>query len=298
MNKLVVLIAPLSLLACGAEPPVTHAVSVQQRSGCGSCEPTSTTEAEGVVFETEEGRLALFTDFPVAGGPTAMLEIVGLGEASAEVRYHELADGRIAFDGVVDRATVDVQRLADGARVEGTVSLDVHDGEVARSYPEIRVRPSDTAASRGSGGGGSSGGGSSGSGGQGSGSGGGHGGHGGGTSVIVIVDPPVQTYVDSGGCEGDTAADSGGCESDTTSSDAGGCEGDTGSDSGGCESDSSSSAGGCEGDTASSASSASCEGDVAARSGAVPGLFRLLWPIVVAGVWNRLQRRRVAALRP
>ncbi len=276
MHKLIVLIAPLSLAACGSEPPVPHAVRVEQAPDCGACSEVVSTAAEGLVFTVDDGRLALFTDFAVGGDRTAMLEVVGVDGERPEVHYSEVAGGQIALRGVVDRAVVDVRRIAEEARVEGTIALDVHDGDVRRSFSEIRVQPVDAPSW--------------------SGGGGGHGhGHGGGTVVVVV--PTERTYVDvdSGGCEGDTATDSGGCEGDTSGS----------SSSGGCEDTSSSSGGGCEGDTSSSSSSASCEGDsgssgggcegdVAARS-AVPGLFRLGWPIAVAGWWNRRRRRQLDA---
>ncbi|MCB9652048.1 MAG: hypothetical protein H6730_36425 [Deltaproteobacteria bacterium] len=124
------------------------------------------------------------------------------------------------------------------------------------------------------------------------------------------TDPEPSTASDSG-CEGDdydtSSASDSGCEGDDygsgTASDSG-CEGDTMSSSSdsGCEGDgydsmSSSSDSGCEGDDY---DSDSCEGgEAAAAAVVVPGssrifasLFRLLWPVGLAGAFNRGARRR------
>jgi hypothetical protein len=250
------LVSPLFVLACGSQPPVTHDVSVEQQRGCGACGERTRAQTEGVVFEVDDGRLALFTDFPVEGERTAMLEVVGLETQAPEVRYHEVAAGRIVYSGQAQSLSTTLSRVAHEPRVRGTLALTVaNEAGEQRVFPEIRLDPSDRAAVPASGGSWTGG-----------------GGHSGGTrtdvTVVVVVDPtPVdRSYdVDAGGCEGDTTSDAGGCEGDTTS-DAGGCEGDT--------------SGGASG----------CEGDVAAQS-AVPGLFRLGWPIAVAGWWNRRRRR-------
>jgi hypothetical protein len=244
------LMSPLFVLACGSQPPVTHDVSVEQQRGCGACGERTHAQTEGVVFEVDDGRLALFTDFPVEGDRTAMLEVVGLETRAPEVRYHEVAGGRIVYSGQAESVSTTLTRVAHEPRVQGTLALTVADeaGE-RRVFPEIRLDPADRAVAPVSGGGGHSGGSRT-------------------DVTVVVVDPvPVdRSYdVDAGGCEGDTSTDAGGCEGDT-STDAGGCEGDT--------------SGGASG----------CEGDVAAQS-AVPGLFRLGWPIAVAGWWNRRRRR-------
>jgi hypothetical protein len=268
------LVSPLFALACGSQPPVTHDVSVEQQRGCGACGERTHAQTEGVVFEVDDGRLALFTDFPVEGDHTAMLEVVGLETRAPEVRYHEVAAGRVVYSGQAESLTTTLTRVAHEPRVRGTLALTVADeaGE-RRVFPEIRLHPNDRVVPTSVAGGGTGTGGQSG---------------GSRTDVtVVVVDPwvdpaPVdRSYdydYDSGGCEGDTSTDSGGCE------------GDTSTDSGGCEGDTSGGASGCEGDTSGGASG--CEGDVAAQS-AVPGLFRLGWPIAVAGWWNR-RRRRVA----
>lgn len=255
-------VSPLIALACGSQPPVTHDVSVEQLRGCGACSERTRAQTEGVVFEVDDGRLALFTDFPVEGERTAMLEVVGLETQAPEVRYHEVAAGRIVYSGQARSLTTTLTRVAHEPRVQGTLALTLADeaGE-QRVFPEIRLDPSDRAVVPAPGGGAWTG------------------GHSGGSrtdvTVVVVVDPvPVdRSYdYDSGGCEGDTSTDAGGCEGDT-STDAGGCEGDTSSSSGGCE------------------------GDVAAQS-AVPGLFRLGWPIAVAGWWNRRRRRAAERAAP
>jgi hypothetical protein len=272
--------ALLLLTSCEAEPPVTHSVRVESR--CGPCgEPASTT-TEGTVFTQDDGQLALFTDFGVAPQRTAMLEIAGIDGAAPAVRYHEIEGGQVAFVGEVDAASITVRRLSEGARISGTIALEVHDADSGetRSFPNIRVHPADAGGVVTEGPGSSSGAGRSG------------GSRGGGTSVVVVVQPAPRTYVSNGGgCEGDTSSSSGGCEGDTSSS-GGGCEGDTSSSGGGCEGDTSSS--GCEGDTAGSSGcdSGSSSGCEAGGRAAFPGLFRLLWPIFSVGAWNRVLRRR------
>ncbi|MCK6552864.1 hypothetical protein L6R52_43975, partial [Myxococcota bacterium] len=114
----------------------------------------------------------------------------------------------------------------------------------------------------------------------------------------------------SGGCDEGTSGDGGGCDSAETES-GGGCEASDGDGSGGCGGDTSSSGGGCEGDTSSSAGGCDCEGEAYAATAArgldaapahrparrpfdleraVASVFRLAWPIVLAGLWNRRRR--------
>lgn len=245
-------------------------------------------ETPALVMESDAenapaGELLLFADVTTSSGALAVLELFHRGTDEVELRYREHHQERVTFDGVILSQQTQITRGIDGLVLSGRFAFHAEDsqGRGERWITAGELVPPEQPVQAAPGGGG-----------------------GGGT--VVVIDPSTpprprrpapepdeveEDYGDGGGCED---SGGGGCES---SDSGGGCEaGDSGGGSGGgCEESGS----GCEGDTV-DAGGCDCEGDTLASAQqqrrAASGAWRLAWPIVLAGFFNR-RFKRVAEAR-
>jgi hypothetical protein len=252
------------LSACGRDAIEQARVSFElHRDDCAASPecPFEPLEALGVVALTDRAEDKLvYAERRTREGTLAMLEI-RVERRKATIRYREVADGRIVFNGRIVEQTFTTRSgdSLDGAMFSFRASQELDGVEQTRWITGGRIETSpDRSASAPP------------------------------TlfepspNVVVIVDhdsPPPRHYdYEDSGCEGDTADDvpeaGTSCEGDTAASDGGGCD-----DGGG----------------------QSCEGDVAhakrGKKSPLASLARLFWPIGVVGLVNRLARWRVSSRR-
>ncbi|MBI2377871.1 MAG: hypothetical protein HYV07_27965 [Deltaproteobacteria bacterium] len=255
------------VVACGPEP--VELVVELETDGAAR-------RVSALSFEDEFGATHLYADFPGPAG-RAVLEIVpelGAPGSSREhlVEYQEVSNGRIEFDGTILSQSVLLVALGSSVDLVGTFSFVAEDGQARREVRGSIDAPAQSDAARVDG------------------------------HVRIAVPPPdpcphgcvlvpaPSPSPEDSGCEGDSASDTG-CEGDTTSDS--GCEGDTASDSG-CEGDTASDSG-CEGGSDSGCEGAdSCDAMPRAATRSARSLFRLSWPLILVGIFNRVLARSLS----